>query len=89
MSETRPTTWRLAWAAAEVHAYRGLVAVIENGGKPQLCRVYSILLRRELRVWKVSLGLASACPPGIPESMITGSDHVRAAAVFAGLSVGD
>jgi len=72
---------------AHVHAYRGLVAVIKNGGKPLLARVYSLVLGRQGRAWKVSLGLATECPPGIPEPMIANSDHVRAAAVFADLSL--
>lgn len=71
----------------EVHAYRGLVAVIVDGGKPQLCRVYTLLLRRADRVWKVSLGLSTDCSLGYPESMVTPADHVRAAAVFSGLQL--
>ncbi len=87
LDETAPLLER--FRCQEAYAYRGLAAVIENGGRPQLCRVYTLLLRRGPCAWKVSLGLASECPPGIPESMITNSDHVRAAAVFAGLGFSD
>lgn len=82
-AETEPLRCRLG--CDEAHAYRGLAAVIVDGGKPQLCRIYTLLLRRGERVWKLSLGLSTECALGYPESMIIPADHVRAAAVFAGL----
>lgn len=72
----------------DVLAYTGAVKSVAEGSAAQLCRIYVVCARRGSQAWKLSLGLASACPPGVPEDMIASNDHVRAAAVFGGLRLG-
>jgi hypothetical protein len=65
-------------AVDETHLYQGLAMLA--GTPPDLARIYVLLARRGTWAWKVSLSFLSACPPGMPEEMITGNDHVRAGA---------
>jgi hypothetical protein len=66
--------------ADDGHLFHGLALV--DGSPPELARLYVALLRRGTRAWRLSLSLASACPPGSPDELIDANDHVRAAATY-------
>jgi hypothetical protein len=66
--------------ADDGHLFHGLAVL--DGSPPELARLYVALLRRGTRAWRLSLSLASACPPGSPDELIDANDHVRAAATY-------
>jgi hypothetical protein len=72
------------YGADEAVSTSGVVFV--QSASSTLVRFYDLTLRRGTQAWKVSLGLQSACPPGMPEPFVDANDHRRAAATFGAVA---
>ncbi|AFZ23564.1 hypothetical protein Cylst_1271 [Cylindrospermum stagnale PCC 7417] len=68
----------------ETHLYQGLFQLAD---KPDLLRLYILLVRRKTLAWKISLSFLSACIPGTSAAMVAEKDHVRAGATYGYLQL--
>jgi hypothetical protein len=71
--------------ADDVHAAQGILLL--EGPPRILSRAYALAARRERHAWRFVLAFESACPPGMPESLVEENDHVRAGATFGRLEL--
>jgi hypothetical protein len=82
-AEGEQSGWAADLAVDSCLTYQGVLA-----DSPNLNRCYVMLVRRGTTAWRIVLSISSVLLPRTSYARVRRYDHVRAAAVFAGLTLG-